>query len=65
LSSLLILYKTKDTVMALNALKTKWLLNATVHDATSDVALMEFYIDDILVANVTAPALLPTKNMSF
>jgi hypothetical protein len=51
--------------MALNALKTKWLLNATVHDATSDVALMEFYIDDILVANVTAPALLPTKNMSF
>jgi hypothetical protein len=43
------------TVMSLNALKTKWLLNATVDDATSGVALVEFYIDDVLVANVTAP----------
>jgi len=43
------------TVLSLNALKTKWLLNATVDDATSGVALVEFYIDDVLVANVTAP----------
>lgn len=42
------------TVLALNALKTKWLLNATVDDATSGVALVEFYIDDVLVGNATA-----------
>jgi hypothetical protein len=38
-----------------NALKTKWLLNATVADATSGVAIVEFYVDDILVGNITAP----------
>ena len=43
------------TVMSLNCLKTKWLLNATATDATSGVALVEFYIDDELVANITAP----------
>jgi hypothetical protein len=42
------------TVMALNALKTKWLLNATVDDATSGVAFVEFYVDDVMVGNATA-----------
>lgn len=36
-----------------NLLKTKWLLNATVADATSGVAKVEFYIDDALVDNAT------------
>jgi len=42
------------TVMSLNALKTKWLLNATVADANSGVAKVEFYVDDVLVGNATA-----------
>jgi len=42
------------TCRPLNCCKTKWLLNATVADATSGVALVEFYIDDFLVGNATA-----------
>jgi hypothetical protein len=34
--------------------RTKWLLNATVSDAMSGVANVEFYIDDALVGNVTS-----------
>lgn len=43
------------TVMSLNCLKNKWLINATVYDATSGVAHVEFYIDDWFVGNVSAP----------
>jgi hypothetical protein len=43
------------TVLALNAMKNKWLLNATVADATSGVAKVEFYVDDVLIGNVSAP----------
>jgi len=43
------------TVMSLNCWKTKWLLNATVSDAASGIANVEFYIDDILVGNATSP----------
>jgi hypothetical protein len=42
------------TVTALNCCHTKWLLNATVADATSGVAKVEFYVDDVLVGNATA-----------
>jgi hypothetical protein len=42
------------TVVPLNCLKTKWLLNATVADATSGVAKVEFYIDDVFLGNATA-----------
>lgn len=42
------------TCRPLKCCKTKWLLNATVADATSGVALVEFYIDDFLVGNATA-----------
>jgi hypothetical protein len=42
------------SVLALNAMKNKWLLNATVADATSGVARVEFYVDDVLVGNATA-----------
>ncbi len=38
----------------LNCCRTKWLLNATVTDATSGVAKVEFYIDDEFVGNATA-----------
>jgi parallel beta-helix repeat protein len=43
------------SVMQENSLKTKWLLNASVADATSGVALVEFYVDSVLLGNVTAP----------
>jgi hypothetical protein len=36
-------------------MKTKWLLNATVDDALSGVAKVEFYVDDVYVGNVSAP----------
>ena len=40
----------------LNLLKTKWLLVANVEDATSGIAVVEFYVDDALVGNdTTAP----------
>jgi hypothetical protein len=39
----------------LNKCGTKWNLNATVSDATSGVALVEFYINDEFVGNVTSP----------
>jgi len=42
------------TVTALNCCHTKWLLNATVADATSGVSYVEFYVDDVLVGNATA-----------
>jgi hypothetical protein len=42
------------TVLAVNAMKNKWLLNATVADPTSGVAKVEFYVDDVLVGNATA-----------
>jgi parallel beta-helix repeat protein len=38
-----------------NLMRTKWLLNATVADATSGVALVEFYVDDMYVGNASAP----------
>jgi len=41
------------TVLALNAMKNKWLLNATVADATSGVFKVEFYVDDVLEGNDT------------
>jgi len=43
------------TVIQENTMKTKWLLNATVDDATSGVAKVEFYVDDIPIGNVTTP----------
>jgi hypothetical protein len=43
------------TVTALNCLHTKWLLTANVSDATSGVAKVEFYVDDVLIGNVSAP----------
>ena len=42
------------TVIPLNLLKTKWLLNATVADATSGVLGVEFLIDNHSIGNVTA-----------
>lgn len=42
------------TVTAQNCCHTKWLLNATVSDATSGVSYVEFYVDDVLVGNATA-----------
>lgn len=42
------------TVTAQNLLRTKWLLNAVVEDATSGVVLVEFYVDDTFVGNVTS-----------
>jgi len=42
------------TTIAQNLLRTKWLLNATVSDATSGVAKVDFYVDDVLVGNATA-----------
>jgi len=41
-------------VTALNTLKTIWLINATVEEATSGVVLVEFYVADALVGNATA-----------
>ncbi len=43
------------TATAQNALKTKWLLEADVTDATSGIVLVEFYADDAIVGNVTTP----------
>jgi len=43
------------TVTAQNCCHTKWLLNATVADATSGVEKVEFYVDDVLVGNISAP----------
>ena len=43
------------TGLSENALKTKWLLNASVADAISGVAKVEFYVNDILLGNVSAP----------
>jgi hypothetical protein len=42
------------TVIPLNLVKTKWLLNATVADATSGVCGVEFLIDNHSIGNVTA-----------
>jgi len=42
------------TVSKLNLLGTKWLFNATVADETSGVAVVEFWVDDVLVGNATA-----------
>jgi hypothetical protein len=44
---------TEFTATAQNALKTKWLLAVTATDATSGIALVEFYGDDALVGSVT------------
>jgi len=38
-----------------NLWKTKWLLNATVYDATSGIAYVEFYVDYVYIGNVSAP----------
>jgi len=43
------------TVAPVNTLKTKWTLTAEVADATSSVAKVEFYVDDVLVGNASAP----------
>lgn len=37
-----------------NLMKTKWLLNATVYDATSGVNRVEFYVDNQLQGTVTS-----------
>jgi hypothetical protein len=37
-----------------NLLKTTWLLNATVDDAPSGIARVDFYVDDAFVATVTS-----------
>ncbi|KYK23166.1 hypothetical protein AYK25_02175 [Thermoplasmatales archaeon SM1-50] len=42
------------TFTAQNTLKNKWLCVADVEDETSGVVLVEFYVDDALVGNVTA-----------
>jgi len=42
------------TFTAQNALKNKWLCVADVEDLTSGVVLVEFYVDDALVGNVTS-----------
>jgi hypothetical protein len=39
----------------LNFLGTKWLISEQASDATSGIVLVEFYVDDILVGNATAP----------
>jgi hypothetical protein len=44
------------SVTSENPLKTKWLLNATVADETSGVAYVDFYVDDMLIGNTTAPS---------
>jgi len=41
------------TATAMNVMKTKWLLNATLSDPASGVARVEFYVDDQLVGNDT------------
>jgi hypothetical protein len=38
-----------------NLWRTEWLLNATVYDATSGIAYVEFYVDDVYLGNVSAP----------
>jgi hypothetical protein len=43
------------TATAQNLLKTEWLLVANVSDATSGVFKVVFYVDNILLGNVTAP----------
>jgi hypothetical protein len=42
------------TATKMNMQGTKWILNATVSDATSGIAMVEFYINDALVGNVTS-----------
>jgi len=42
------------TVTAQNRLKTKWLIEATVEDATSGVVKVEFYVADVFVGEATA-----------
>jgi parallel beta-helix repeat protein len=42
------------TVTPENLLRTRWLLNATVSDTPSGVTEVEFYVDDVLVGNVTS-----------
>ena len=41
------------TCTAQNLLKNKWLIEATVSDETSGIVLVEFYVADALVANIT------------
>jgi len=43
------------TVTALNPLKTKWLLEADVYDATSGVTKVEFYMDNVLLGTIHFP----------
>jgi len=42
------------TCVSQNLMKTKWLITATVFDATSGIAMVEFYVADALLGNVTA-----------
>jgi hypothetical protein len=45
---------TEYTFTAQNFMKNKWLCAAVVEDATSGVALVEFYVDDALAGSATA-----------
>ena len=59
-------YISSFTVTVQNLLRTRWLLNATVEDATSGVAKVEFYANDILVGTVTsAPYVFLLKSQCF
>jgi len=42
------------TATPVNTLKTKWLLDATVFDTPSNVARIDFYVDDAFIGNLTS-----------